>query len=182
MKKIIIFLLPFFLFGCDQSKDLGNTPIKKVEEYLSKVQVADESIMQNISLHDEYTYDIEEKKRYMDILGKHFGNMTYEIKDETIDGDKAVVEVEINVMDVSKVLDQVERDKKEKAEKFRDDEGNFDYTIFKKYQLDALEYGKERVTYTLTFDVKKKNKEWILEPLSSEEKDKLIGFYKEKNE
>ena len=105
MKKLIGIGLCILLCGCN---DLSNTPTKKTEEFLKKYQSLDSSVLTDLDnvLNEDTTLNESQKVMYEDIMKKHYQNLAYEIKEETIDGDEAVVTVEISVTDFKKVLDE----------------------------------------------------------------------------
>lgn len=96
MKKKIIFIIPilviFLLVGCK----LNNTPTSKVEEKLSKYQKVDDSINMEELLNlltDGDNINNNQKDEYEKILKKQISSLSYNIKDETQDGDEAIVKV-----------------------------------------------------------------------------------------
>lgn len=106
MKKLLILLiLSVSLIGCS----LSNTPTSKVEELMTKYQTVDDDIKDEIEivLTDE-TLTLEQKRDYRDLIEKQYKNMSYEVKEEIIDGDKATVTVAIEVVDYKKVIQQLE--------------------------------------------------------------------------
>ena len=156
MKKLLIIIL--LLTGCS----LNNNPTSKTEELLNKYQSLDKSIKYN------YTYftnniNIEElnKKEYIDLIKKQYQNLSYEIKEETIDGNTATVTTQIEVTDYKKALD-----KYQKAE------------ITEKELIEKLNNEKNKVNYTIDFTIiKEKNGNWQIEKLNEEQKRKLLGIY-----
>ena len=96
MKKLII-LIPLLLIGCT----LSNTPTSKIEEFLGKYQSL------NIEINTEkLNIDKENKKEIEEIIKRQYKNMSYEIKDEEIDGNKSVVTVEIEVYNYKDILNE----------------------------------------------------------------------------
>ena len=68
---------------------------------LEKYQVLDEDVLDdlnNITLEEE-KFNGAQRERYISLMKKHYQNIKYEIKDEEIDGDNAVVTIELEVMD-----------------------------------------------------------------------------------
>ena len=111
MKKIISFFTLILIFtGCDMVKDMSNTPTKRVEEYLNNYQTLDSNVLSELDsiVNSEELFDEEQKVTYRDILKKHYQDLTYKIKEETVNGDKATVETEIGVNDYTRALMQAE--------------------------------------------------------------------------
>lgn len=174
MKKwIISFLCVFLLAGCSTGTDLTNTPTKKVEEYLNGYQSLDSSLLNDLDVLIQNTeYTIEQQSRYKELMKKHYQNIKYEIKDETVNGDKATVEVEIEVTDYSKLLIASDI-----PDEIKDEEGNYTEEAYYDYQLDQMENATETVKYTITFSLTKVNDEWTIDNLDESTKQKIHGIY-----
>lgn len=168
MKKLLILLiLSVSLIGCS----LSNTPTSKVEELMTKYQTVDDDIKDEIEmvLTDE-TLTLEQKKEYRELIEKQYKNMSYEVKEEIIDGDKATVTVAIEVVDYKKVIQQLENQYIDKV----------DYSIeeYNTEKITKLKEAKEKVTYTLDIEVSKTSEgEWKVDNLSNIDKKKIQGMY-----
>ena len=178
MKKLICFFMCLILIsGCDML-DIGNTPTKKVEEYLNKFQILDKEVLdqldsvldRNISMNDDI------RGEYRELIKKQYKDMQYTIKDERQDGDDAVVTVEINVKYFTKVIREAEVYKKEHISEFYQGE-IYNDNLYKKYLLDKLKDCNISVTYTLEFNVHNYNGKWKLLPITDEMEDKILGIY-----
>lgn len=110
MKRIILYLscitLIVLLSGCS----LGNTPTKKVEGFLDSYKNQDEKVLTQLKemIDTDSLMTDDEKTTYSDIMKKQYEDLTYEIKDEVIDGDTATVTAEIEVYDYYKVNKEAE--------------------------------------------------------------------------
>jgi len=135
MKKILLITTLLFLFGCE---NLSNTPIKKTEELLKKYQTLDNDVISDLNyvVDNEVTFSETQKEEYIKIMKKHYQNMTYEIKDDETDGNKAEVEVEIEVTDFNKVLKEADLYLEENNEEFLDDFGNLSISKFNDYKIE----------------------------------------------
>lgn len=165
MKKVLSLFVLLFLFGCA----LNNSPTSKVEELLNKYQMLDEDIRNEINtITDKENLTDNQKERYKKIIESQYKNLSYEIKDEKIDGDKATVTVQIKVKDYKKVI-------KELDEEYKGSE----YTLeeYNDSKLDKLEGAKDTVIYTLELNVYKSGDEWKVDSLSNIDKKKLQGMY-----
>lgn len=175
MKKLWIILSTIILLtGCSLGTDMTNTPTKKVEAYLNSYQSLDDNILNDLDtliMDTEYTLDQQDK--YRELMKKHYQNLKYEIKEETVNGDKATVKAEVEVTDYSKVITETPDESL-----YLDDEGNYDEDLFYDYQLNKMETSKETVKYTITFYLTKVDDEWSLDTLSEETKEKIHGIYK----
>lgn len=168
MKKIsMVFMFLLLLVGCS----LSNTPTSKVEDLLSKYQRLDNDIQSGIDdvLNNE-NLTSNQKERYRKLIEDQYKNLSYEIKNEKVDGDTAVITTEIEVMDYKKAINETNNSYN----------GQNDYSVeeYNNTKLDNLEKVKDKVTYTIDFEVKKdSNGNWILSALSNETIKKIQGMY-----
>ena len=168
MKKIVsLFIFLLLLVGCS----LSNSPTSRVENLLNKYQTLDSDISSGINdvLKEENLND-SQKDRYRKVIEKQYKGLTYQIKDERIDGDTAIISTEIEVMDYKKVI-------YETNSYFQ---SIYDYSVedYNNTKLDKLEKAKDKVKYTIDFEVKKdKNGNWKLSSLSNEAIKKIQGMY-----
>ena len=181
VKKILFIVLGFiFIFstGCD---NVANTPIKKVEELMGKYQSADSDVLDDLNdvIASEVGLTTEQQDRYRELLEKQYKSLTYEIKEERIDGDNATVETEIEVMDLAKAKQEAEEYLANNAAEFNDEEGNYSVQKYTDYMLDKLEDTKDKVKYTLELTLTKENDEWKLDNLTETERQKIHGIYEQ---
>ena len=176
MKKLIGICLCILLCGCN---DLSNTPTKKTEEFLKKYQALDNSVLTDLDnvLNSDNTLNENQKIMYKDIMKKHYQNLSYEIKDETIDGDEAIVTVEISVTDFKKVLDEANNYMNNNMEEFYDENGNYSISKFNDYKLNKLKDAKDKVRYTLEISLSKVNDEWQVNTQNQITYDKINGIF-----
>ncbi|MBE6149738.1 MAG: hypothetical protein E7170_03320 [Firmicutes bacterium] len=176
MKKILLITTLLFLFGCE---NLSNTPIKKTEELLKKYQTLDNDVISDLNyvVDNEVTFSETQKEEYIKIMKKHYQNMTYEIKDDETDGNKAEVEVEIEVTDFNKVLKEADLYLEENNEEFLDDFGNLSISKFNDYKIEQLKKAKEKIKYTIEVELEKIENKWRVKQLDKEAIDKLNGIY-----
>lgn len=162
-KKILMvgFLLIGILVGCE----LNNTPTSKVEEQLSKYQMLDDDItIVYTDLATDTDIDNEYRERYEKLIREQYRNLTYEIKEEKIDGEVATVTTQIEVTDYQKIIEQYDKDR-------------FTTEEYHKQVLEALEDAKAKVTYTIEFTVMKdEGGNWNLQPLDELERQKILGM------
>ncbi len=168
MKKILsLFIFLLLLVGCS----LSNSPTSKVEDLLIKYQMLDKDIKDGIEeVVNEETLTSNQKERYRKIIEKQYKNLTYQVKEEKIDGDTSTITTEIEVIDYKKAINEA-------VSKYQ---GKTDYTIeeYNNTKLEALEKAKEKVKYTIEFEVKKDNNDnWKLSSLSNETIKKIQGMY-----
>ncbi len=179
MKKIIFIVLSLIvLTGCGCS-NMDNTPTKKVEAYFNKYQTLDNSVIDDLDtiLGTDTTMSEDNRTAYRDFMKKHYQDLKYEIKDETIDGDTATVEVEITVRDYSQAVADADTYKSENESEFNDENGAYDASLFSNYRLEELKKVQDTKTYTLNLTLTKQNDEWTLNQLSDEDLNKINGLY-----
>lgn len=178
MKKLaLLFMSIFLLTGCTS---LMNTPTDKVEEYLDKYKTVDNEIVDQLEkVVDEVgTMNSDNKDKYKELMKKQYQNLSYKIKDETIDGDKATVETEIEVYDYKTSMDTSDRYLSEHNDEFLKEDKTVDNDKFMTYKLEALEKVKDKVTYTINFSLTKdKDGKWKLDEISDTDRLKLHGLY-----
>lgn len=168
MKKVILLLIfSFILLGCS----MNNTPSSKVEELMAKYQSLDADIENEIEgVLSDLNLTLNQKKDFRKLLRNQYKNLSYNIKDEEVDGDSAIVSVEVEVIDYKDAITVV------------DDSyiGRDDYTVeeYNNDKIKELKKAKEKVTYNLDIELNKdSNGEWNVLSLSNLEKKKLQGMY-----
>ena len=179
MKKLLSFLaLVLLLTGCSIT-NMDNTPTKNVEDYLNNYQTLDTDVLEKLDtiVDREVTFSENQKKGYRDILKKHYQDLVYKIKEETVNGDRATVETEIEVNDYSKTLRNVEQYRLANESSFNDENGVFDESKFNDYKIEALKNNKDKVKYTIYFSLTKMDNKWNLDTLTDTEQEKLLGIY-----
>ena len=174
MKKVLYSLIAIVLLtGCSCTANMGNTPTKKVEEYLNKYQTNDDDVVSDLDdvLTNDTTLTADERTNYSDFMKKHYQDMQYEIKDEMIDGDTATVDAEITVRSYADVVNEANQYRIDNPDEFTDT------NTFAGYRLDRLKEVTDTETYTITFHLTKENDEWKVENLSDDDLRKISGMY-----
>jgi hypothetical protein len=182
MKKIGAFLLSILLVtgcSCSNTKLTEDTPTKEVETYFSNYQTLSSDVLTQLDevVNNEDDMTDEQKEEYKEIMKNHYKNLTYEIKDEVIDGDTATVTVEIEVTDYSKIMTDADVYLEEHADEFNNEEGIYDATLFTKYRLEKLKEASEKVKYTLDITLTKIEDDWVIDTLSDTDESKIQGMY-----
>lgn len=154
----------FLLVGCG----MANTPTSKVEDLFGKYQRLDNDIDIGINnVLSEQNLTVEHQERYRKLLEKQYKNLSYEIKDELVDGDNATVLIEIEVIDYKKEINDLV----------------YDVSIYTKEQYDEeklarLENAKDKVKYTLEIGLTKdEDDNWRVNALSNEQIKKIEGMF-----
>ena len=103
MKKIFLALFVILLSAC--TLGAATTPKQKVSEFLDKYKNENSDIIED--LVNTIKNDIkvaDHQERYKTLMTKQYKNMKYEIKDEIIEDNNAVVEAEITVYDYGSAI------------------------------------------------------------------------------
>lgn len=194
MKKIFLGLFVILLTAC--SFGMNNTPKAKVKELLDRYKNQDSSVITNLEdvIDDEYSG--EYKDRYKTLMLNQYKNLEYKITDEIIDGDTAIVTVDVTVYDFGSAIDAAntyldEHEKEFYKKTVKSDEltegenieneakTTIDYDKFLDYKLNLLESVVDRKTYSIDFTLTKEKDDWILDNLTDESIKKLHGLYTE---
>ena len=171
MKKILvsISLLLLLVAGCSNTM---NTPTKKVEEFLGKYQSMDSGILAQLDqvVSEDTNMSDEQKSEYRSLMEKQYQNLSYKIKNEEIDGDKATVDVEIEVYDYATSISNSRKYYDEHPNEFMASDENTEATIGTD---DAIE--NENITRNGTDD---SNDESLVDEISEalEETTKYIDY------
>lgn len=174
MKKVLyLFAALVLLTGCSCTANMGNTPTKKVEEYLNKYQTNDDDVLTDLDevLTNDISLTDAERSNYSDFMKTHYRDMQYEIKDETIDGDSATVNAEITVRSYADAVNEANDYRLNHADEFDSE------NTFASYRLDRLKEVTDTETYTITFHLTKDNEEWKIDDLSDDDLRKISGLY-----
>lgn len=201
MKKLLVICMGLLLLvGCT---DTTNTPSKKVEDFLGKYQKQDDDVLTQLelTLDSDTSMDKDQKKEYKSLLQKQYQNLSYKITDEKIEDDKATVEVEVEVFDYKTSIDKskayfeehkdelMKDDKNDNKDDDKDTNTNDnndsnDITnaidnvkAYIDYKINELKNVEDKTTYDITFNLTKKDGEWVVDDLSDADRQKLHGLY-----
>lgn len=180
MKKFLVTMFVILLSACSLIN--MNSPKEKVKELLDKYKNQDTTIIGQLDNIISSEYSGNYKDRYKKLMLNQYKNMEYKITDEIIDGDTAIVTVDVTVYNYSSAIDSANEYLKNHEDEFynnKEEEKAIDNDKFLDYKLDLLEETNDRKTYTLEFTLTKVDKEWTLDDLSNENISKLHGIYLE---
>ena len=167
MKKIVILFISLIIItGC--SKNI-NTPTSKVEEFLSRYQNLDPTIIENLkSSVDKEKMSKKQKKNYESIMEHQYQNLSYKINDEDIVDQTATVKVEIEVLNYSYSI----MNSKKYYESHKDEIENYN-----DYKLKQLEQVKDKIKYDITFNLTQYDGVWELDEIDNYDLQKIHGLY-----
>ena len=179
MKKRGIFIVVFLMFilvGCDS---IMNTPTKKVEQLLGMYQREEKEVLEQLDnvLLEETLLTPDLKDRYRKLMKRQYQDLSYKVKKETIDGNLAIVEVEIEVYDYNRAIKQLDNEVLNNSGEYVDDTGNVITSKYNEDKITAMEEVRERITYTINFTVSKIADKWVVDDLTETERLKSHGLY-----
>ena len=175
--KVLVMILALFLVvGCDNMK---KSPTKKVEDLLMKYQAKDTSVLTQLEevVKEAGTMNDTQKINYRKLMERQYEDLNYKIKEEKIDGNNATVVVEIEVYDYGKSITDSETYLTTNKDEFLDETGVTDSTKFLDYKIKNMQDTKDKIKYTISFNLTKQDNEWQLEDLSDIDRLKLHGLY-----
>lgn len=176
MKSKILLLFGLLLLGVGCT--LGNTPKSKVTELLKRYNNHSEGIKIELGDYlDALDLDEDSLEGYREVYLRQYSDLEYEIKDEHIDGDTAIVTVEIKVYDYYGAENDINDYIGMNQEEFYGDDGEYDPDLALKHRIDELGKASEKVTYTIDFTLTKINNNWTVDTLTNEQLEKIHGTY-----
>lgn len=175
-KIILCISFLFVLVGCN---NVMNTPTKEVEKFLGKYQTMDDKVLKQLDsvLESDTTMNKKQKEDYKELMKKQYQNLAYKIKDEKIDGEHAEIVTEIEVYNYAKAMSDADDYLKENNDKFLSEDGTADEEKFMDYKIKQMTDAKEKVTYTITFTLTKKDDTWKLDDITDIDRQKIHGIY-----
>ena len=174
MKRIVgLIIVSLFLFGCSDMKAKN-----AVSDYLNQYNNLTEEVLDDL----EKTVtgeDLTEEQvlKYKDIIKKQYQDLRYEIIDEKYNGDQAIITAKISVYDLYKAEKDASKYMNENTEEFYDKNNSYSNKKYIDYKLDQMKKEIERVTYTIDFNVTKKDGAWVVEQPSRTDLEKIHGIY-----
>lgn len=122
MKKLLITfsLILILVTGCGTKM---GTPTAKVEEFLGKYQSMNSEVLTQLDsvISSDNAMSDNQKKEYKTLMERQYQNLSYKIKNEEIDGDRASVDVEIEVYDYATSITKSKNYYSEHKDEFMND-------------------------------------------------------------
>ena len=176
MKKIIAMIIScLFLFGCGCSNMGAKNAVK---DFLSQYNNLTDDVLEDldkVALKEDLTE--EQRLVYKEIIKKQYQDLKYEIVDEKYNGDEAVITAKITVYDLYKAEKDASLYMKENTEEFYDKNNIYSNKKYIDYKLDQMKKMMDTTTYTIDFNVTKKDDKWIVEQPSTADLEKIHGVY-----
>ena len=174
MKKIIFIMIVLTLSACN----ISNTPSSVVEKYLNNYKNISDEVIDDleISLSNEDLSNIN-RENYKKALLRVYENLNYEIIDESINGNKAEVEVQIKVIDLYKEEKESNDYMLNNVSEFYNESQEFDNDLYNTYRIEKMQKALDKIDYKIIFKVNKKEGIWTLEEPNRDVIEKLNGLY-----
>jgi len=178
MKKrlwLVGLMLLIFTVGC---ASMSNTPTARVEEFLRRYQNHSNAVLIELGdFLDTLELDPEVRDDYHQIYLRQYQDMEFEVQDETIEGDQAIVTVVVTVYDYYRANIEINNFIATNPSQFEDAEGNFDPAKAFRHRIDELSRVTNRVEHTIDFSLRRINDEWMLDTPSNNMLEKLHGTF-----
>lgn len=177
MKKFLLVALITLMFcGCSMS----GGPSMKVMEYLSKFNSLDELVIQDMeSTIQGENLSTDNMTIYRNVLQRQYQDLKYDVVEESINGDNAVVIAKITVYDLNKSKQDSEIYMNEHQDEFLDMDNIFDQEGYMKYRLENMLATKDTISHNISFNLTKKDGEWEIDNIDRVTLEKIHGLYNE---
>lgn len=179
MKKIFIIIIAFLLCSCNNNTSARN----EVYNYLDDFKNLNSNVKEEVEyiINSNVDYTLEQKKLYKDILYREYKSLKYDVISEEYDGDKALIKVNINVIDLNKAEEESLDYLSENLKEFYNEENIFDNEKYLSYKLNLMKKTTKSVDYEIIFYLEFRNGKWHLEQPTDSDLEKIHGIYKEEN-
>lgn len=177
MKKYILLIISsiIILTGCSLMQE---QPKNAVDKFFKNYKNNSKEVISQLDEYlDEQDLEDDVKKDYKELYLRQYSNLKYKIKDETINGDDATVEVQITVFDYFKTDKNASDYFTANKADFVDDDGDVDFSKYFVYKINKMLETNDTVDYTITLKLKKEDNNWKIDPLTNDELMKLHGTY-----
>ena len=177
MKKLWLvgLIILVFTVGC---ASLGNTPTARVEELLRRYQNHSDPVLIELGdFLDSLDLDLDVRDDYHAIYLRQYQDMEFEVQNETIEGDRAVVTVLVRVYDYYRANIEINNFIASNPNEFLDEEGNFSQALAFRHRIDELSRVTNRVEHTIDFVLTRADEEWRIDTLTIDILEKLHGTF-----
>ena len=161
MKKcLVVVLCCILLCGCTKihAKDAVISYLEKYRNFTTEIE---QSLIDTL---DEEKFTKEQREQYILLMKKQFVNLTYKIKEEIYNGDKATIVVNITVYDYHHSI----------REALKENSAEENYINL---QLEKMSKEKKKTTYTIAIKTRYEENTWIVEQPDEDTIKKIQGTY-----
>lgn len=175
MKKIVIIFIMVFLVGCTQNK---NCP-EIVKDYLKEYQNLSSNVTKNLNkvIDENIEFNEAHKALYKKILLRQYQSLKFDILSEEYDSNKALIKVNINVIDLKKAEEDAVQDLSKNLKDFYNEKNEFDNEKYISHKLNLMMDESSRIDYEIIFYLHKEKGKWVLEQPNDDDLSKIHGIY-----
>lgn len=178
MKKFLPLILVFIFLVTACSWGMPGSPKMKVEEYLAKYQKLDKEVMKEVNNDmDGLNLTADEQQAYVDIMEENYRKLSYTLSNEKINGNSAQVDVNLTVIDLSKVENNAQSYIDANPKDYHDAEGNILLNKYFNYKVSLMKQSMDTKTYNTTFTLTKTNNKWVVDKLTADQIRMIKGLY-----
>lgn len=174
MKKILLFVGIFILFGCSNY----DSPSNAVKNYLNAYNNLDGRVLveiENVSNKEEYTD--KQREIYKDILKKQYKDLSYKIEKEEKNGEETLVTVKIKVYDLYSKMEDASIYLSEHMNEFYDEYGKYDSSKYIDYKLNLMKNTSNKIEYSIVFTTKVVDDKYKVVDITESDLEKIHGIY-----
>lgn len=175
MKRIILLIICFLVCGC--TKNEAVTPVKDYFNDYKNHNINVTKSLDELISHENLTSDMQ--SMYKTVMKKLYYDLEYEITEETFNGDKATITVNVTTYDYNNSKKKALQYKNDHNNEFLNDDKTFNDTKYKYLQLEYMKSEDKRVSYTILFNVNFDGEKWVLENPDYTVIQKIHGIYEE---
>lgn len=180
MKRLLIFFIAIlFMTGCSCGVKETNTPKGEIQKLFSDYNsLSSDVLVQLDSVMESENLTETQKTKYKEVLKKQYEDLKYKIQDEVITDDAAIVNVEIEVYNLRKIITDADKYVNDNKDKFyTEGTENIDDEKVWNYKLEEMKKASEKTKYTIDFSLTKLNNKWVLDDLLETDRQKIHGLY-----
>lgn len=175
MKKVFLILITIILVCSGCAKDQA---AEAVRHYLDKFNNHDTEVLIELDeLVKEEQLTDHQSELYKEIMKKQYTDLRYVIVDEKYNGDEATVITKVSVYDLFGVQKDANDYLQTHQQEFLNENKEYDENLFLNYKLEQMKNVKQKVDYTIEFNVTKENGKWVLNNPNKEALEKIHGIY-----
>ena len=176
-KKILLIFISIIIFavGCGS---MSNTPTRRVEEFFRRYQNTSDAVLIELGdFLDSLELDPNLREAYHAIYLRQYQDLEFEVRNETIEEDRAIVTVLIRVYDYYRANININNHIASNPDEFLDENGIFSQEKAFRYRIDHLGRVNNRVEHTIDISLTRVNNEWTIDTLSNDILEKIHGTF-----
>ena len=175
---LVFIVFIFMIIGLVRSRSTNSSPEGLIKSYFQRYTKEDRDLVKNITYPYSDKLSTNQKKRYDEIIKKHYRSFSYFIADQNVLENDATMTIEFSVIDLKSAYDKANSYVEAYKDKFMNDKKEFDVSKAVDYKLEQLEDARDTVDYSIivTF-YKDKLGKWVMNDLSEADLSKIDGTF-----